>query len=314
MIADLAVLFLVRANLAASAAILLVLLLRPVARRLLGPEVAYGLWALVPVAALTSLFPNLSDFRHGQQVGEPRFQFAQADLMFAAFLTGALVLLVLFVVSELRFRHLARAGRVGPAVVGLSWPSMVVPSDYESRFDANERALIRLHERTHIDRHHPRDNRLIALHQIFGWFNPLVHLAARCARLDQELACDAVVIEARPKQKRLYAETLLKGSRTTGPWSAFACALTEGGRHPLEVRIGCLARRPLTIRQFMIGAALVGSLGMLSAMSVWTLSPQSLGEREPYRTLPFATIVLSPAPDGKAYPFPDKYPSRRSYP
>ena len=300
MIADLTILFLVRANLAASAAILLVLLLRPVARRLLGPEVAYGLWALVPVAALTSLFPNLNDFRHGQQVGEPTFQFARADLMLAAFLVGAAVLSALLVISEWRFRRLARAGRVGPAVVGLSWPSMVVPSDYETRFNEGERALIRLHERTHIDRRHPRDNRLIALHQIFGWFNPLIHLAARCARLDQELACDAVVIEARPRSKRLYAETLLKGSRATGPWSAFACALTEGGRHPLEVRIGCLARPPLCLRQFMIGAAVVGTLGVLSAMGVWTLSPQSLGEREPYRTLPFATIQLSTlsAPDG----------------
>lgn len=300
MIADLTVLFLVRANLAASAAILLVLLLRPVARRLLGPEVAYGLWALVPVAALTSLFPNLNDFRSGQQTGEPTFQFPRADMMLAAFLVGAAVLLALFVISEWRFRRLARAGRVGPAVVGLSWPSMVVPSDYQARFNEAERALIRLHERTHIDRRHPRDNRLIALHQVLGWFNPLIHLAARCARLDQELACDAVVIEARPKSKRLYAETLLKGSRSTGPWSAFACALTEGGRHPLEVRIGCLARRPLSLRQFMVGAAAVGTLGVLSAMGVWTLSPQSLGEREPYRTPPFATVQLSTltAPDG----------------
>lgn len=300
MIADLTVLFLVRANLAASAAILIVLLLRPAARRLLGPEVAYGLWALVPVAALTSFFPNLSDFRTGQQTGELTIHFAHADLMVAVFLSGALLLLAVFVISELRFRRLARMGRVGPAVVGLNWPSMVVPSDYTTRFNEGERALIRLHERTHIDRRHPRDNRLIAVHQLFGWFNPLIHLAARCARLDQELACDAVVIEARPKSKRLYAETLLKGSRSNGPWSAFACALTEGGRHPLEVRIGCLARRPLSLRQFMIGAAIVGTLGVLSAIGVWTLSPQSLGEREPYRTLPFATVRLSTltAPDG----------------
>ncbi len=309
MIADLAVLYLLRANLAASAAILLVLLLRPIARRLLGPEVAYGLWALVPVVALTSLFPNLSDFRLGQQVGEPAFGFDRADIVLTVFLVGALSMLALFVISEWRFRRLARAGAVGPAVVGLGWPSMVVPSDYEMRFNESERALIRLHERTHISRQHPRDNRLIAVHQILGWFNPLVHLAARCARLDQELACDAVVAEARPKQRRLYAETLLKGARTSGPWSAFACALTEGGRHPLEVRIACLARSPLSLRRFMLGAAMVGTLVVLAAMGVWTLSPQSLGEREPYRTLPFATIQLSPAtptPDGKAYPFPDK--------
>lgn len=306
MIADLALLFLLRANVAASAAILIVLLLRPVARRWLGPEVAYGLWLLVPVAALTSLFPNLSDFRNGQQTGELTFQASHADILMMGYLAGAALLLTLIVLSELRFRRLARAGRVGPAVVGSSWPSMVVPADYEKRFTVEERGLIRLHERAHIDARHPHHNRLIALHQVLGWFNPLVHLAARCARLDQELACDAVVAAARPNARRLYAETLLKGARVQGPWSAFACALTDGGRHPLELRIASLSRRPLTLQQFMFGAALVGALATLSAVSVWTLSPQSLGEREPYRTLPFATITLSPAPDGKAYPFPDR--------
>ena len=124
---------------------------------------------------------------------------------------------------------------------------MVVPSDYGLRFTSAERDLFRLHERTHIDRQHPRDHRWIAAHLLLGWFNPLIHLAARCARLDQELACDAIVIEARPRQKRLYAETLLKGSQRAGAWSAFACALTEGGRHPLEVRLACLSRRPLKV-------------------------------------------------------------------
>jgi beta-lactamase regulating signal transducer with metallopeptidase domain len=300
MIADLALLFLLRANAAASAAILIVLLLRPAARRWLGPEVAYGLWLLVPVAGLTSLFPNLSDFRNGQQSGALTFQVAHADVLMAVYLVGAAVLLALLIFSEFRFRRLASAGRVGPAVIGSSWPSMVVPSDYEARFTAQERGLIRRHERAHIDARHPHHNRLIALHQLLGWFNPLAHLAARCARLDQELACDAVVAAARPNDRRLYAETLLKGAQVTGPWSAFACALTEGGRHPLEVRIGCLARRPLSLRQFMIGAAVVGSLGVLSALGVWTLSPQSLGEREPYQAPPFATVQLSTltAPDG----------------
>jgi beta-lactamase regulating signal transducer with metallopeptidase domain len=300
MIADLALLFLLRANLAASAAIVLVLLLRPAARRWLGPEVAYGLWMLVPIAALTSLFPNLNDFRLGQQAGAPNFPVDHAALWMTAYLVGAAMLLALFVFSELRYRRLARMGRVGPAVIGSIWPSIVVPSDYEVRFNAEERTLIRLHERTHIDLRHPSDNRLIALHQLLGWFNPLIHLAARCARLDQELACDAVVAAARPNARRLYAETLLKGSRTSGPWSAFACALTEGGRHPLEVRIASLARAPLTLRQFMVGAVSVGVLATLSAASVWALSPQSLQDREPYRTLPFATIKLSTltAPDG----------------
>jgi beta-lactamase regulating signal transducer with metallopeptidase domain len=302
MIADLFVVLLLRANLAASAAILIVLLLRPAARRLLGPEVAYGLWLLVPVTALTSLFPNLNDFRASPRLDAPAFTVYGAPVLAAAFLIGAALLLILFVAGEAHFRRLARAGKVGPAVIGSAWPTMVVPSDYEARFDRAERDLIRLHERTHIDRQHPRDNRWIAVHQLLGWFNPLIHLAARCARLDQELACDAIVIETRPKQKRLYAETLLKGARTSGPWSAFACALTEGGRHPLEVRVACLARRPLSFRQFMLGASLVAGLAVVAAAGVWTLSPENFGGQIGYRNLPFGTVHNTSAapftPDG----------------
>lgn len=301
MTADLILQALLRANLAASGAIVAVLLLRALVRRLLGAEIAYGLWLLVPVAALTSLFPNLRDFRSAPTLEATKAALSGAGGWMALFLAGACAVTALFAVSEWRFRRLARAGRVGPAVVGAGWPSLVVPSDYAQRFTAAERELIRLHERTHIERQHIRDNRWIATMQVLGWFNPLIHLAARCARLDQELACDAAVIEARPKARRLYAETLLKGAKVSGPWSAFACALTEGGRHPLEVRVAQLARPRLTLRQFMLGAAAVGALSVMAALSVWSLSPVSYVAGQAYRDLPFGAAKITTlrlSPDG----------------
>jgi len=45
----------------------------------------------------------------------------------------------------------ARAG-VGPAVVGVLRPRIVTPSDFETRFSEDERALILAHERTHLRR------------------------------------------------------------------------------------------------------------------------------------------------------------------
>jgi len=48
---------LIRVNLVASAAILLVLFLRPLVLRWLGAGIAYWLWLLVPVAAAASLLP-----------------------------------------------------------------------------------------------------------------------------------------------------------------------------------------------------------------------------------------------------------------
>lgn len=283
---DLIALFLLRAHIAASVAILVVLAFRHAVRRLIGPEMGYQLWALVPVATTISLFPSLADFitpldqrihEAGLAIPSDLGRLASAAAGYLPlYVGGAAVLAAAFLLGEWRFRRLAGQGRVGPAVVGVAWPRIVTPSDYEARFDAAERRLIRMHERTHIAREHPRHNRLIAAAQLIGWFNPLVHLAAHCARLDQEIACDAEVMANAPSQRRLYAQTLLK-AQDTGAWSALACALTHGGRHPLEVRIDALKRRPLSLKRYFVGVGVVVVLGAITALSLWTLSPQAYG-------------------------------------
>ena len=292
MLADFLVLILARAELAATVAILAVLAIRPLARRLIGPELAYGLWALVPIATVTSLFPTLGDFASGPEsspdvlafmVGRstlfiPRaltFTVGRPSIILSAYVLGALAMLTIFAIGEGRFRRLALKGRAGPAVMGLGWPRMIVPADFASLFTAPERRLIRAHEQTHMHRGDPRGAALIAAMQLFGWFNPLMHLAARCARLDQELACDAAVIERNPDSRRLYAETLLK-AHSGKSWSAFACAMADGGRHPQEVRIGCLRRAPVSVRRYVVGAAILGSLALMMAVGVWTLAPQTV--------------------------------------
>jgi beta-lactamase regulating signal transducer with metallopeptidase domain len=275
MMADLLLLALVRAQAAASAAILVVLALRPFARRLIGPELAYRCWTLVPVAAATSLFPTLQDFLTERSAGPLEFPaMAGASLVLTLYAWGVAALALVFGFSEWRFRVMARRGRAGPAVVGVAWPRIVLPSDYEQRFDSAERRLIRKHEQTHIARKDPRDNLVIAVAQALGWFNPLVHLAARAARLDQELACDAAVVDALPEGRRLYAETLLK-AHGMGPASPLACALAGVGRHPLEVRLRALRQPSLSVREYVVGAALLGSLGLTVAVAVWGLAPQT---------------------------------------
>src|SRR4051812_1750239 len=52
-----ALLVLVAANLAAAVAVALVMVLRAPARKLFGPRIAYGLWLVVPLAALGILLP-----------------------------------------------------------------------------------------------------------------------------------------------------------------------------------------------------------------------------------------------------------------
>ncbi|MEI9891077.1 MAG: M56 family metallopeptidase [Caulobacteraceae bacterium] len=184
-----------------------------------GAEIGYHLWRLAPAAGLAGLFPSLTELGDGLKRAPsgifnvitsfrgPALQYA--DLAALAWLAGALLLGGLFAFGQWRFERGAKAGRAGPAATGF-WPRMVVPAGYAARFTLEERALIRAHERAHMDRRDPTSNLLIAFLQVISWFNPLAHLAAALARMDQELSIDAKVISNHPKGRRRYAETLLK--------------------------------------------------------------------------------------------------------
>jgi beta-lactamase regulating signal transducer with metallopeptidase domain len=268
-----------RAELAASLAILLILALRLPVRRLLGAELAYGLWLLAPATAMASLFAAFPEFaqpmanRHaaaGRLVDwDPVI--GHARLLAPLWLIGAALVGLVFALAQLRFERAARAGRAGPAATGF-WPRMITPYDYARRFTPEERAMIRAHERAHMDRRDPTTNLFIALVQAAGWFNPLMHLAARTVRLDQELAIDAKVIAQYPKGRRRYAEVLVK-AHAHGFASPLACALAVGGRHPLEVRLALLGVRKISVRRDAVGVFAIGALGVALALLLWTLTP-----------------------------------------
>jgi len=176
-----------------------------------------------------------------------------------------------FVFGQWRFEQSARAGLAGPAAAGF-WPRMIVPAGYASRFTLEERELIRAHERIHMERRDPTANLLIAFLQAISWFNPLAHLAATLARMDQELSVDATVMAAHPRGRRRYAETLLK-AHAHGLNSPLACALALGGRHPLEVRLAMLGMRKISVQRDSVGVTLIGVLAAAIVLALWVLEP-----------------------------------------
>ena len=281
MATELFVLMFLKAQAAASGAILLTLALRLPVRRTFGAELGYYLWLLVPIAGLAALFPGLPEFRTELRlsptglanalylVGTPAQDHAR--LLTLIWTAGAAVLGGVFVVGQWRFDRSARAGTAGPAATGF-WPRMIVPSEYALRFTLEERTLIRAHERAHMDRRDPTSNLLIAFLQVISWFNPLVHLAAKLARMDQELSVDAKVMALHPKGRRRYAETLLK-AQARGLNSPLACALALGSRHPLEVRLAMLGMRKISVERDGLGVVLIGALGMAIVLALWVLAP-----------------------------------------
>ncbi len=281
MVTEILLLMFLKAQFVASCAILLVLVLRLPVRRLFGAEIGYHLWLLPPLAGLTGLFPSLPELGEGLRTAPSGLAgamatlrapaLAHADLIGLVWLAGALLLGGLFALGQWRFECSARAGQAGPAATGF-WPRMVVPAGYASRYTVEERELIRAHERAHMDRRDPAANLQFAFLQTISWFNPLAHLAAALARMDQELSIDAKVMAQHPKGRRRYAETLLK-AHVHGLNSPLACALALGGRHPLEVRLALLGMRRVSVQRDGAGMLLVGLLMVAVISAVLILAP-----------------------------------------
>jgi len=286
---------LVRMTLAGSAAILVVLFARRFLRRRFGAQVAYVAWTLVPATVIAMLLPapahpvaTLVGFVHVAALQaapstvvvdtfDPRWA------LFALWLAGALFAAAWFAQQQRRYirslGHLnARDGAhvmqsdsefAGPALVGAWRPRIVLPSDFDRRYDARERELILAHEQVHFARGDAWVNALVAALRSLNWFNPLVHHAAAAFRLDQELACDATVVARFPEARRQYADAMLKVQLAGQP------------RQELRLPVGCrwpsdktLKERILMLKQSrptraMRGAGLCLVAGMTLAFA-WT--------------------------------------------
>jgi beta-lactamase regulating signal transducer with metallopeptidase domain len=271
---------LLRANIAASLAIVAVLLLRGPARRLFGAQAAYALWLAVPAAmtgALFALTARAAPAGAAQALNHAAELWLSgrdhADELLVLWAVGVLAGLTFVVCSQRRFLLAARAGRAGPAVVGVINARLVTPADFAERFTVEERRLIRAHERAHIDRRDPRANALVVLIQCLGWFNPILHLAARALRLDQELACDAAVVAQAPRSRRRYAETLLRSQLASAGRPPLGCHWAARGVHPLEARITMLSRPSPPQGRQDLGLLVLLLLGAGAGLAAWAVQP-----------------------------------------
>src|SRR5262249_36146238 len=140
------------------------------------------------------------------------------------------------------------------------------------QFDAREQAMILAHERTHLARGHAAINACVALLKAVHWFNPLIHLAARYARIDQELACDAAVMERFLGDRQAYAQALLK-TQLTFRALPLGCDWPGRSRGRLEERIGMLAQDKPGRLRLRIGAGIVGALTAGAGLAAWAAEP-----------------------------------------
>ncbi len=289
----------VEATLATTAAVLVVLALRRTLRARLGAQVTYGLWGLVPAALLATLAPAASVSVRWQEVATapvagvlsgslatpvlPLFDDATLSLMW---LLGALAVAIWIGWRQhalLRGLHpliphgsgsFLSATADGPMLIGSWRPIVVLPLAFEQDFPPEQQALMLAHESAHRSRGDAKANALAALLGCLFWFNPLIWLAQRCFRFDQELACDASVIEARPQARRAYAQAMLQ-TQLAGQRQLVLLGCPWPSGHPLKERITMLTQPLPTPTRRRLGHVLLLALTLTVSIAVWAAQPSS---------------------------------------
>jgi beta-lactamase regulating signal transducer with metallopeptidase domain/tetratricopeptide (TPR) repeat protein len=96
------------------------------------------------------------------------------------------------------------------ALFGVFKPLLLLPADFTSRYDSGQRHIILAHEAVHLRRGDNGWNLCALMFIALFWINPLLFIAWRYFRLDQELSCDALALaRCNREQQARYARTLL---------------------------------------------------------------------------------------------------------
>jgi beta-lactamase regulating signal transducer with metallopeptidase domain len=261
-------------------------------RIVVGARAAYWLWLLVPAIAIGTLLPAPSQtplmtsysFQSYVAAAISTVATVTKPAMSAWYITaglstwaaGAAVMFALLVTRQQKFlRSLGSMTRdatgawrsssaTAPMLVGAFRPRTVLPRDFENQYSLEEQSLVLAHEQGHLKRRDIPVNALAAGWLCFSWFNPLMYWAIGRLRMDQELACDALVLEQPNVVAKVYANALLKTQFATESVWRMPVGCHWQSIHPLKERVAML-KQPLPgfSRRFA---------GMLAALAVAILS------------------------------------------
>jgi beta-lactamase regulating signal transducer with metallopeptidase domain len=283
-----------RINIALAAAIVVVLALRPHVRMWFGARVGYALWVIPLFAAGMCFVPGRTQHITLEANDTPMPAFASAPAMEAqpdyllwAWAAGAVVSLLVLALRQARFTHAlgklsaredlgagvhsAESTTHGPAVVGVLKPLIVTPSDFDKRFDEEERRIVLAHERAHLAQGDPWINAVVLVVQCLSWFNPFVYIGARALRIDQELACDATVLGQAEGARRRYAEAMLKTHISAAV--PIGCAWPAYDVASFKERISMLKRNLPSRNQTIAGVSVIALVTAAAAAAAWAAQP-----------------------------------------
>lgn len=97
-----------------------------------------------------------------------------------------------------------------PALYGITHRTLLLPVDFDKQFDTSQMLMILRHEYSHYCRNDNLVNCAFLLCGILFWFNPIIWIAFKRFKLDQELVCDSAALsDSNHEQRGRYAEAFL---------------------------------------------------------------------------------------------------------
>lgn len=228
-------------------------------------NLAFILWLTGSIAVLAAAFDRQQRFnamlRRRPRANGPLLRALVASLSHKAGLKKAVSIVLM------------PAGTT-PAMVGIRRPKLLLPEDWDTRFDENSLKHVVLHELLHVRQRDLIWNWAATAVQALHWFNPLVWFVVSRFQADRELRCDAAALAILAPSERLdYGHTLLRIQETFFAPPAIAGLAPCVRNHPtLRQRILMIAHP--TTRQPWLHALLVLTLSVLVGYSFTTARAQ----------------------------------------
>ena len=194
----------------------------------IGIRLMYKLWWMVPVVLLMANLPipgislPANSFTRYVVSGSVAVNVSQNTVWLGLWAAGASCI-ALYLITQ--YSQLARSidkpmtgikntwfarRATTPMLFGLFAPRILLPASFTRLFCPVQQQLVLEHENTHRRHGDHLWNALALIIVTAFWFNPLVWLALRSFRINQELACDNQVLRQKsPQEKLLYAKALV---------------------------------------------------------------------------------------------------------
>jgi uncharacterized protein (TIGR03435 family) len=169
---------------------------------------------------------------------------------------------------------LVRSETIGaPVTWGIVQPVILVPSDFE-QLPAECRSQVLCHELAHVHNHDFLPRVLVEIARAVIWFQPLMWIARRQLREEQELACDNRVLAAGGRSSA-YAKLLLEWNDRLfekDPLVAIGMAQRSCLKRRLYALLDLHARRDTVSRASIAATGLLG-LAMALPLAAFRFAP-----------------------------------------